>query len=260
MRSAHTHYIAKGFTLLEVMIAISITALIGIASTNLLSNIIESKKVTDIRSEQLTTLQRFNQFVSRDVEQIINREIRDQYGDSLPALIIDSPDYLAEWSRLGWRNSPIAENPRAIIQRIAFQLFDINDEECEQAKERLASWGELEPEGSCLVRYFWPVLDRSGDTEAKTQIILDLVESLEIEVLAETLAASSANSDSGNYSGNYSDNNSSNAAATEQNWFTQWPNLQAGDKKEIPIAMRWKITLPKMGEIERLWMLAYDDQ
>lgn len=253
MRSAYLQNKTKGFTLLEVMIAISITALIGIASTNLLSNIIESKKVTDIRSEQLTTLQRFNQFVSRDVEQIINREIRDQYGDTMPALIIDSPDYLAEWSRLGWRNSPISENPRAIIQRIAFQLFDINDEECEQAKERLAGWGELEPEGSCLVRYFWPVLDRSGDTEAKTQIILDLVESLEIEVLAETQSASSANSDSGS-------NVAGNEAATEQNWFTQWPNLQAGDKKEIPIAMRWKITLPQMGEIERLWMLAYDDQ
>ena len=58
----------QGFTLLEVMIAISITALIGVASTNLLSNIIETKNVTDKRSEQLVTLQRFNQFISRDVE------------------------------------------------------------------------------------------------------------------------------------------------------------------------------------------------
>jgi general secretion pathway protein J len=255
MHSVFSQIKAKGFTLLEVMIAISITALIGIASTNLLSNIIESKKVTDIRSEQLTTLQRFNQFVSRDVEQIINREIRDQYGDTLPALIIDSPDYLAQWSRLGWRNSPIAENPRAIIQRIAFQLFDINDEECEQAKERLASWGELEPEGSCLVRYFWPVLDRSGETEPKTQIILDLIDSLEIEVLTETQAAASASGSSIN-----SGNSSGSDTATEKNWFSQWPNLQTGSTKEIPVAMRWRLTLPQMGEIERLWMLAYDDQ
>ena len=130
----------KGFTLLEVMIAISITALIGVASTNLLSNIIESKNITDIRSQQLTTLQRFNQFVSRDVEQIINRGIRDQYGDTQAAIIIDSSDYLAEWTRLGWRNSPINDDPRAEIQRVAFQLFDINDEECEGAKKRLTKW------------------------------------------------------------------------------------------------------------------------
>lgn len=238
---------SSGFTLLEVMIAISITALIGISSTNLLSNIIESKKVTDIRSEQLTTLQRFNQFVSRDVEQIINRGIRDQYGDAQPAIIIDGTDYLAEWTRLGWRNNPMNEDPRATIQRVAFQLFDINDEECEQAKERLQDWGNLEPKGSCLLRYFWPMLDRSGDSEPKTQVILDLVEQLEIEILATE-----------NNQSNNSNNQQAQPAAS--NWYSQWPNLQTGTAPEIPTAMRWKLTLPKIGEIERLWLLAYDDQ
>lgn len=241
----------SGFTLLEVMIAISITALIGIASTNLLSNIIESKKVTDIRSMQLTTLQRFNQFVSRDVEQIINRSIRDQYGDTQSAIIIDGSDYLAEWTRLGWRNSPITEDPRAEMQRIAFQLYDINDEECAKAKKRLQEWGELNPEGSCLLRYFWPMLDRSGESEAKIQIILDLVESLEVEILATTIsnAASSGNSAS-----------NQPAPTKESNWYSQWPNIQTRDNKEIPTAMRWTLVLPKIGEVERLWLLAYDDQ
>jgi len=239
----------QGFTLLEVMIAISITALIGIASTNLLSNIIETKKITDIRSEQLTTLQRFNQFVSRDVEQIFNRSIRDEYGDTQPAITIDGADYLAEWTRLGWRNSPVTDDPRAIIQRVAFQLFDIDEEECEQAKLRLQEIGNLEPDGSCLIRYFWPVLDRSGDTEARTQIILDLVEELEIEILATENSAGTNNN---------ANNQQSQPAAS--NWYSQWPNLQTGTSPEIPTAMRWKLTLPKIGEIERLWLLAYDDQ
>jgi general secretion pathway protein J len=236
----------SGFTLLEVMIAISITALIGISSTNLLSNIIESKKVTDIRSEQLVTLQRFNQFVSRDVEQIINRSVRDQYGDPLPALVLDTTDYLAEWSRLGWRNSPISEDPRSTIQRIAFQTYDIEDEECEPAKERLAGWGELDPKGLCLIRYFWPVLDRAGDTEPKTQIILDLIEEIEIEVLVETQKDNT-------------DTQSTDAPA-QQTWHFQFPNALNEGNKEIPIAMRWRLTLPKIGKIERLWLIAYDDQ
>ena len=237
---------AIGFTLLEVMIAISITALIGISSTSLLSNIIDTKKTTDIRSEQLTTLQRFNQFVSRDAQQIINRGIRDQYGDSQPSIILDSSDYLAEWTRLGWRNNPNDPNGRAIMQRVAFQLFDIHEEECAQAKLRLQDWGNLEPEGSCLVRYFWPVLDRSGDTEAKTQIVLDLVDSLEIEIFAKENTKAN---------GSYTQGQSG-----ESNWYTQWPNLQTGGAPEIPVAMRWRLTLPKVGEIERLWLLAYDDQ
>ncbi|MEH6447322.1 MAG: type II secretion system minor pseudopilin GspJ [Oleispira sp.] len=249
LRQGRQRISQQGFTLLEVMIAISITALIGIASTNLLSNIIETKKITDIRSEQLTTLQRFNQFVSRDVEQIINRSIRDEYGDTQPAIIIDGTDYLAEWTRLGWRNSPITDDPRAIIQRVAFQLFDIDEEECEQAKLRLQEIGNLEPDGSCLIRYFWPVLDRSGDTEARTQIILDLVEELEIEILATE-----------NTAGTNTNTNNQQSQPAASNWYSQWPNLQTGTSPEIPTAMRWKLTLPKIGEIERLWLLAYDDQ
>jgi general secretion pathway protein J len=236
----------KGFTLLEVMIAISITALIGIASANLLTNIIGSKKATDERSEQLITLQRFNQFVSRDVEQIINRSIRDEYGDEQAAIILDDGDYLAQWSRLGWRNSPINDDPRAEIQRVAFQTFDINDEECEAAKSRLESWGEIDPQGLCLVRYFWSVLDRSSDSEAKTQIILDLIDEIEIELLATTLTTDSEDTET--------------ETSQEQNWYTQWPNIQVDETKEIPTAMLWRITLPKIGQIERLWLLAYDDQ
>lgn len=238
------HSTSKAFTLLEVMISISITALIGIASTNLLSNIIESKTVTDQRSEQLITLQRFNQFISRDIQQIINRSIRDEYGDEQAAVIIDDGDYLAQWTRLGWRNSPIAEDLRAEIQRVAFQIYDINDTECEAAKLRLESWGKFEPAGYCLVRFFWPVLDRSSDTEPRTQILLDLVDEIEIELLAITEPVT----------------DSEIALPPEQNWYTQWPNIQVGDTKEIPSAMRWRITLPKVGQIERLWLLAYDDQ
>ena len=235
---------SKAFTLLEVMISISITALIGIASTNLLSNIIETKNVTDQRSEQLITLQRFNQFISRDVQQVINRSIRDEYGDEQAAIIIDDSNYLAQWTRLGWRNSPIADDPRAEIQRVAFQIYDISDTECEAAKMRLETWGILEPEGSCLVRFFWPVLDRASDTEPRTQILLDLVEEIEIELLAVTLPPADSEVET----------------APEKNWYTQWPNIQVGDNKEIPSAMRWRITLPKVGQIERLWLLAYDDQ
>lgn len=244
--SSLSRFTQQGFTLLEVMIAISITAMIGVASTNLLSNIIETKSITDLRSEQLTTVQRFNQFVSRDIEQIINRPIKDQYGDTLPAMTLDDADYLAEWTRLGWRNSPISEDPRAELQRVAFQVFDIDEEECDAAKERLINAGNIEPEGQCLLRYFWPVLDRASDTEAKTQIILDLLEDLEIELLAEKAVAASATSTS--------------TEPAETNWYTQWPNLQTSEDKEIPVAMRWTLTLPKMGKIHRLWLLAYDDQ
>lgn len=231
----------KGFTLLEVMIAVSITALIGIASANLLSNVVETKNKTDIRSRQLIELQRFNQTVSRDAEQLINRAHRDVYGNENGALIIDGTEYLAEWTRLGWRNSPISEDPRSTMQRVAYQLHDIEDDACETARKELELTGIIPEEGSCLVRYFWDVLDLSSDSEPRTQVLLNLVEELEIEILARTPAT--------------------DQGPGESNWYTTWPSLTSGgESAEYPAAMQWKITLPIMGEIERLWLLAYDDQ
>ena len=85
---------SRGFTLLEVLIAVAITAMIGIGSVQLLSNIIETRRATDIRAEQLASLQRFNQVLGRDIEQIINRSIRDEFGSTQPALVLGGSDYL----------------------------------------------------------------------------------------------------------------------------------------------------------------------
>ena len=88
---------SQGFTLLEVLVAVGITAMIGVGATQLLANIIDSRRITDIRAEQLASLQRFNMVVSRDIEQIINRGIRDQYGDPQPALLLNNGDYPLEF-------------------------------------------------------------------------------------------------------------------------------------------------------------------
>merc|ERR1712000_263532 len=102
-----------GFTLLEVLLAVAITAMIGVGSAQLLNSIINAKQGVDIRSEKLASLQRFNMAVSRDIEQIINRPIRDIYGDEQAALRINDGDYPLEFTRAGWRNSPVAEDPRS---------------------------------------------------------------------------------------------------------------------------------------------------
>lgn len=234
----------RGFTLLEVLVAVSITALIGVASSQLLGNVIDTKQATDIRSEKLASLQRFNMVIGRDIEQIINRSIRDQYGDTQEALLLDNGDYPIEFTRVGWRNSPVATDPRSELQRVAYRAENIDSDVCESARLRLQSWGVLEPEGECLVRYFWPVLDRASNSEPLAQVVLEQVEGLEIEVLAQQ--ESTAASDAGTVQG--------------QDWFTTWPVLDSGNNtRQVPVAMRWRLTLPEIGEIERLWLLPWGD-
>ena len=113
---------ARGFTLLEVLLAVAITALIGVGAAQLLNSIINAKQGVDIRSEKLASLQRFNMAVSRDIEQIINRPIRDIYGDEQPAIRINDGDYPVEFTRAGWRNSPVTDDPRSELQRVAYRL------------------------------------------------------------------------------------------------------------------------------------------
>ena len=70
-----------GFTLLEVLIAITITALIGVGASQLLSNIGEIKSSTEVRSSSLRYLQRMDTFLRKDLWQLAGRPIKDNYGE-----------------------------------------------------------------------------------------------------------------------------------------------------------------------------------
>ena len=140
--------INKGFTLLEVLLAIVITALIGLGSWQLLNSAIRTNELTHARLEELKQLQKAMFFVARDFQQLLARSIRDEYGDLLPALSTRNEFYALEFTRSGWRN-PL-QDPRSELQRVAYEL----DQE---------GW---------LVRHYWPVLDRAQDTEPRSRKLL----------------------------------------------------------------------------------------
>ena len=235
-----------GFTLLEVLVAVAITAMLGVGASQLLRSVIDTKEATDITSEQLISLQRFNQVVSRDMEQFINRSVRDQYGDSQASLILDNGEYPIEFTRAGWRNSPVASNPRSTLQRVAYRLEALDSDACKPARERLLRWGVAEPEGDCLVRYFWRVLDRTSDSEPAAQVVLEQITLLEMELLAEKQSATPQ---------------ASGSTPAERDWFSSWPALQGGNgENDVPVAIRWRFELPRIGELERTWLLAHDGE
>ncbi|MGB1091071.1 MAG: type II secretion system minor pseudopilin GspJ [Oceanobacter sp.] len=226
-----------GFTLLEVLVAVAITASIGAGAVQLLRSVSDARQAVIIRSEQLAVLQRFNELVSRDVEQFINRPIRDAYGDEIDSLLLNSGDYLLEFTRAGWRNRPGVEDPRSELMRVAYRLESIQNDDCEVSRRRLADWGVDEPELDCLVRYVWPVLDRGYDSTPRAMVVLDQVETLEVELITR-------------YQAN----------ETETSQQTGWPVSQNADNLEIPLAMQWKLELPVLGEVERLWLIAHDGE
>lgn len=233
---------SKGFTLLEVLIAISISAGIGVAAVQLLSNASGAAVAGEDQSAELAALQRFNQVVSRDIQQFINRPVRNEYGDSLEGLLLDFDDYPLEFTRTGWRNSPVTENPRSNMQRVAYRTESMDSEQCEQARLRLAriekiSAEDFQSDSECLVRYYWTVLDRIAESEPKFQVVLDQVENLSFELVTKT-----------------EDEQGGPPSIQLQ---STWPSLSPEDG-QVPVAMRWRLTIPKIGDIERVWLIAHD--
>lgn len=136
----------RAFTLLEMMVALAIFAVIGVMSSRILAGVVELSDVVGSRGEALAELQRAIAIVERDIEQGTRRSVRDSWGDSVQA-IVAGDQFLLELTRVGWQN-PLAE-PRSELQRVAYAMRD-----------------------DMLLRVYWPVLDRAPETEPVTQILL----------------------------------------------------------------------------------------
>lgn len=146
----------QGFTLLELLVSLMIFAVLAVIAYGGLKSVLDAQKQTDEQAAKLAMLQKAFIIINRDTEQMINRGIRDNYGDPKSALIGDSG--AMEFSKAGWRNP--AGFKRSNIQRIAYGIEDDQ-----------------------LLRLSWAVLDRAQDSEPMSSLIMDRVKSLEVRYL-----------------------------------------------------------------------------
>lgn len=149
-----------GFTLLELLVAIGIFALLAAMAYGGLNLIMKERQATDEHAARLAQLQRTFLWLGRDIEQTVNRPIRDEYGDVQRALSGEQVGrYQLELTRAGWRNP--AGRARSNLQRVA---YGIKDEK--------------------LVRAYWNVLDRAQDSQPIETELLDGVIRMELRFLA----------------------------------------------------------------------------
>lgn len=115
-----------GFTLIEVLVASAIFVIIGGAAYTGWYQIQKVRESTDIHSKRVAELQRVFYWLSEDLEQLVNRPIKNEVGGDLPAIQFSlQGENLLEFTRNGWANP--AEDvlpPRGHFQRVAWYLED----------------------------------------------------------------------------------------------------------------------------------------
>ncbi len=148
-----------GFTLLELLVAITVFATMSVMAYGGLRNVIDNSGASEQALNRLKDVQTGVSAISRDLTQITHRDIRDEYGNVRGYLLTpQNPDLLIEFSRNGHRNP--AGLLRSNLQRVAYQLQD-----------------------NKLYRLHWPQMDRAPGVEAYKSEILDKVNTVDFRFL-----------------------------------------------------------------------------
>jgi len=151
----------SGFTLLEILIAVSIFALVSTATFTMLQQTIKTGEMFDDKAAYLVELQRTHRLFQQDFSQAVPRTIRDEFGDVLAAMMTEDVNwgFALELTRAGWPN-PLNKS-RSSLQRVRY-FFD----------------------GENLVRRVWKQLDRAPEAEYQDQIVLTQLETWQFRVLS----------------------------------------------------------------------------
>ena len=142
-----------GFTLLELMVAISIFSVVSLLSMGGLNNILTTQESSEKNMLRLVRLQMIFTIMSRELQQLSSRSVRDEYGAMINAVTNGTSD--------GFNGIEFTHHGRftlhddANLQRVAYYL-----------------------EGDNLVKKKWSVLDRVEDSQGEKTILLNNVDEL----------------------------------------------------------------------------------
>ena len=156
LRAQRSNLVVKmaGFTLFEMMIAVSIFALMGVIAFGGLNEMTRNGQIVGDANDRLSDLQFAVVYFARDWAQVSPRRIRNQYGDEEFNIVINGN--VITFTRSGWSN--LLGHRRSSLQRVQYYVTD-----------------------NQLRRRHWLSLDQGVGEEPVDVLLLDDVESMEVE-------------------------------------------------------------------------------
>ncbi len=150
----------KGFTLLEVLVAVAIFTVVGAMAMGGYNELYGQSLIVDENMNRVRSVQTAVMRLSQDFAELEPRPVREPVGDgNQPALSADGRSLdIVSLTRAGWSNT--AGLQRSTLQRVTYRLED-----------------------GRLYRDQWAVLDRTLATEPLTTMLVDRVRSVELRFL-----------------------------------------------------------------------------
>ena len=164
-------YKPQGFTLVEILIALFIFAIISMILVGALRSVIDSESGTEKNAERLRSVQMGLLLLSRDLEQSVNRPVLNESGSEELAFI-GAPQAVT-FTHAGLSND-VGFIARSSLERTSYTWHD-----------------------HALWRVSWPAVDNAPKSLPHERKLLDHVESVSFEYLDNTNHFSSSWPDSG---------------------------------------------------------------
>jgi general secretion pathway protein J len=150
----------RGFTLLELLVALAVFAVLAVIAYGGLNNLLAVRERVVASLERTAELQKAYARLRNDFQQLRARPSRDPYGEPQPALQLRGD--MLELTRSGWRN-PLSQ-PRSALERVGYRL---------------------DADGR-LLRTSWRAVDRAQDAAVSEAVVLAGVEDLQWRFLDGT--------------------------------------------------------------------------
>jgi general secretion pathway protein J len=157
----------RGFTLLEVMVALGILAFVVLATHQILDSTIRAKEASEEKISELESLQTVFRLMDQDFNQMTKREVRNESGDVNPSYLIHGRYALESqydgiaFVRDGWTN-PINLLPRSELQAVGYRVID-----------------------DTLQRIYRIYVEELDGSEPRSQTLLKDIEEFQVEFLDE---------------------------------------------------------------------------
>ena len=206
----------SGFTLMEMLVALALFAMIGLISSQMLYQTADLSLTMVGRSEYMTDIHRAMSVLDRDMRQVVNRGVRDELGEFYDALTIDD-GRLLQFSRMGWLN-PLDED-RGTVQRVEYSIED-----------------------GKLTRRYWHVMDRNQESVAVTQTVMQ-GQGLQFALIDSKGEELTTYPDPLDVEGLIPEIGDPEAIAGED------------EEEARPIAVQLEFTLPEFGNFKKIWLI-----